>query len=56
MMLTWWPFFSRTAATDAMVMGGKTLGFPHALGWIRGGLMRQTRMMHFSSEIRVIGD
>jgi hypothetical protein len=27
-----------------MAMGGKTLGFPHALGWIRGGLMKQTRM------------
>src|SRR5450756_515838 len=25
-------FFSRTEATDAKLMGGKTLGFPHAFG------------------------
>jgi hypothetical protein len=37
-------FFSRTAATEAKTMGGKTFGFPHALGWILGGLIKQTRM------------
>jgi hypothetical protein len=44
-------FFSRTAATDAKLMGGKTLGLPHALGCILGGLIRQTRIAwHFLNQ------
>ena len=36
--------FSNTAATYAIPIGGYTIGFPHALGWSRGGLIKQTRI------------
>ena len=35
---------SNTAATYAIPIGGYTTGFPHAFGWSRGGLIKQTRI------------